>query len=657
MPPDRGPEDAPEDAPPGNPFSGLLSATPSWANPPNGPPNGAEHGEHHEHGADGHADVKGADAKGEHLGEREDSRDGPPVESSESIDPEGQPKYTPRSEGSMEEMHELAPKSVAEENERERRKPLVHRTSFNIIVGAVITANGLEIGLEEDWGPSYPTIFMGTSVIFTLLFLGELVLRLKTDRWQYFYSKDLNMAAHHGNLAKIQHAVNMLEWANIADFLLVAMAIVDVFIIRPVIESRVTECDEGMECQERSSDLRSLSILRLIRLLRLFRLLRTFRELQLIVSGLVASFRTMFWVGLLLFLVIYACAIYLTSKFGQKSMEEITADNSWDFNYGSYDEMRKWYGSVPRSCYTLFMIVTLEGWEGATRPIIEKTPLLAVGVLLFIMLCSFGLMNIVIGVIVENTFELAKSSEEEVRKLHRKTAQKVSSSLRKAFMDMDANKDGLISLAEFKAATEGSRQNHKLKQIMKDLDVPPAEFQEIFSIFDQDGSGYVSVDELLEGYLRMKTQTRDKDIVGTYLRVIGLQTNMRILREDMTALGREQQEILAHLDSSAKPLSGFTSGGGATDVQDLRKEVGELRKLTYGLLLVLQGDEAAARDVARTLRGGDALPQDWESQGAKAVAEFLLQTRLPQDPQRSARAFDTPMHSELSRENDPTYSM
>ena len=37
---------------------------------------------------------------------------------------------------------------------------------------------------QEDWGPSYPTIFMGTSVIFTLLFLGELVLRLKTDRWQ-----------------------------------------------------------------------------------------------------------------------------------------------------------------------------------------------------------------------------------------------------------------------------------------------------------------------------------------------------------------------------------------------------------------------------------------------------------------------------------------
>ena len=38
------------------------------------------------------------------------------------------------------------------------------------------------------------------------------------------------------------------------------------------------------------------------------------------------------------------CAIYLTSKFGQKSMEEITADDSWDFNYGSFGEMRKWYG-------------------------------------------------------------------------------------------------------------------------------------------------------------------------------------------------------------------------------------------------------------------------------------------------------------------------
>merc|ERR1719262_1656261 len=110
------------------------------------------------------------------------------------------------------------------------------------------------------------------------------------------------------------HIYGKVEMANLLDFGLVTMAIVDVFIIRWVVPE---------------SDLRTLSILRLMRLLRLLRLLRTFRELQLIVSGLVASFRTMFWVGLLLFLVIYACAIYLTSKFGQKSVEEITEDDSW----------------------------------------------------------------------------------------------------------------------------------------------------------------------------------------------------------------------------------------------------------------------------------------------------------------------------------------
>merc|ERR1719353_2255237 len=145
------------------------------------------------------------------------------------------------------------------------------------------------------------------------------------------------------------------------------MAIVDVFIIRPVIESRVSDCVEGAECQAAaSSDLRSLSILRLIRLLRLFRLLRTFRELQLIVSGLVASFRTMFWVGLLLFLVIYGCAVFTKSHVGVIDDPEYV-EKVWDYDHGSEEERLTLYGSVPRACYTLFMIVTLEGWDGSTR--------------------------------------------------------------------------------------------------------------------------------------------------------------------------------------------------------------------------------------------------------------------------------------------------
>ena len=41
---------------------------------------------------------------------------------------------------------------------------------------------------------------------------------------------------------------------------------------------------------------------------------------------------------------------------------------------------------------------------------------------------------------------------------------------------------------------------------------------------------------------------------------------------------------------------------GSTCFEPAGKEVGELRKLTYGLLLVLQGDEAAARDVTENSR-------------------------------------------------------
>ena len=54
----------------------------------------------------------------------------------------------------------------------------------------------------------------------------------------------------------------------------------------------------------------------------------------------------------------------------------------WDYDHGSEDERLTLYGSVPRACYTLFMIVTLEGWDGSTRPMVEKNPAVGVVVIL-----------------------------------------------------------------------------------------------------------------------------------------------------------------------------------------------------------------------------------------------------------------------------------
>ena len=144
---------------------------------------------------------------------------------------------------------------------------------------------------------------------------------------------------------------------------------------------------------------------------------------------------------MLLFLVIYGCAVFTKSHVGVIDDPEYV-EKVWDYDHGSEEERLTLYGSVPRACYTLFMIVTLEGWDGSTRPMVEKNPAVGVVVILFIMLCSFGLMNIVIGVIVENTFHLAKSSDEEERKMTKKMEAKIMKHMESIFSELDTSGDG-----------------------------------------------------------------------------------------------------------------------------------------------------------------------------------------------------------------------
>merc|ERR1719387_2671328 len=70
-----------------------------------------------------------------------------------------------------------------------------------------------------------------------------------------------------------------------------------------------------------------------------------------------------------------------------------------------------YFGTIPRSMYTLFCIVILAEWPEIGRPIIEKQPHMFAFFLVFIIFTTFGVMNVIIGVIVDNTMEAAKSIE------------------------------------------------------------------------------------------------------------------------------------------------------------------------------------------------------------------------------------------------------
>ncbi|PZP64616.1 MAG: ion transporter [Azospira oryzae] len=123
------------------------------------------------------------------------------------------------------------------------------------------------------------------------------------------------------------------------------------------------------------------SVLRALRVLRVLRLLSIVPSMRRVVAALLASIPGIGSIAVILFILFYVFAVIATNLFGQAFPD--------------------WFGSIGRSMYTLFQVMTLESWSmGIARPVMEKYPYAWAFFIPFILTATFTMLNLFIGVIV-----------------------------------------------------------------------------------------------------------------------------------------------------------------------------------------------------------------------------------------------------------------
>ena len=114
-------------------------------------------------------------------------------------------------------------------------------------------------------------------------------------------------------------------------------------------------------------------------------------SLRRVVEGLVTALPGMASVFLLMALLFYIGAVMSTKLFG-----------------ASFPE---WFGDLGSSGYTLFQIMTLESWSmGIVRPVMEVYPYAWMFFLPFILVTTFAVVNLLVGLIV-NSMQDAHAEE------------------------------------------------------------------------------------------------------------------------------------------------------------------------------------------------------------------------------------------------------
>jgi hypothetical protein len=280
---------------------------------------------------------------------------------------------------------------------------------------------------------------------------------------------------------------------------------------------------ESLSSYEKGSglDFGNLRIVRLLRLTRIFRLVRLIKavpELVYLFQGLRTSFRSVFFTFLLLTLVLFVAGITERQlSLGTDTIEE------------------KYFPSVPEAMLMLtFHGALLDEAGEMMSELRSEVPSCSVVFGIVILLSAITMMNLLIGVLCEVMFTVAKTEKKkDVEANFRSTIDTILDEFHN-----DTDGDGLISVEEFRHIMRHERTFKALREV--DVD-PIALLSLADSIFQSDEQGQqfrtkLNREEFMEWVMKLRdhNQASKRDVVH--------------LRQYIHAENTDRNIILAHAE-------------------------------------------------------------------------------------------------------------
>ncbi|CAK0865919.1 unnamed protein product, partial [Prorocentrum cordatum] len=342
---------------------------------------------------------------------------------------------------------------------------------FETLMGAVIVANALTIGAEASasaQGQDAPPLFSVCEYAFLAIYVAEICLRF---------------AAFGVRASTRSH------WVKLDIFLVVAGLANSVLTVTSV---------SGEAANDIVGKINMMKLFRLIRLCRVARLVVHFRTLWLLVHCLLYSITPMLWTAGVMIVVVYVFAIF--------GMEFIIAGAFEDEDYVMASSK---FSSLWSSMLTLWQFMFVDGAAAIYKPLVSRSPLLALYFLAFFLVGPVALLNIRgrrTAIMVESSLRIAKEDQQAKNAWMDLKKREMIPKLHALFKGLDLNGDGLVSLAELKASPP------ELKEQIQRI-VQMEQLESIFHLLDLDCAGSISIDEFVDGLMRSLCDEKPSELI------------------------------------------------------------------------------------------------------------------------------------------------
>lgn len=385
---------------------------------------------------------------------------------------------------------------------------LLNSLTMAIALECVGSESAVSVGLKQDpfWCSSKPVLEV-LEHVFVVIFASELFYRIYKIRWEYLRD----------------------PW-NFLDAGLVVIAVVDLYILEPLLENTPTK---------NAVAFRVFRVIKLARVIRIVRALRLFRGLRVLVHACCSFLPSLSWSMALLTLCMLSGGLVMGNL-----LQDFIKDETQEF------EQRLWvwehYGTSYRAMYTMYEMTFAGNWPVYARPVIEHVShVFVIFYITYITLIVFAVIRVITAIFLRETLEAANNDAElMVQEGLRRKATYIHK-LESIFNAVDESQDGLLSEEELNELFKDSR----VMTYLETLDIDVMQSEALFHLL-ANGHGEITCADFIDGILRCKGPARAIDQILMQKDVRHLAERVKYLTEAL-----EKEKIIPKRNTRSGKIS------------------------------------------------------------------------------------------------------
>jgi len=273
---------------------------------------------------------------------------------------------------------------------------------------------------------------------------------------------------------------------------------------------------------------KTFTVLKLSRIILLGKLFSMREEFETIVVGFSRSLMSLWGIMFVLIVINYGCTLFCYSIIGKHDYSQ----------YDDYDHDLYW-GNIPRTMITMFSMMITDNWGGYSRVVWEEQPPVILFFYIYTILLTWGLLNIVTGMIVDTVSKVRQDHEKLVQERKMSSLKdKLSRVVTLVFADRDSDE---ISEEDF--LSHASRE--ELIEMLEVVDLPHTfTVKDFFILLDVLGQKQMTREHFVDGVLGLLTSSEFHQDCSLLLSVhkirrgvVGLRKELRTIHHRVRAAG------------------------------------------------------------------------------------------------------------------------